>query len=68
MIYDRERNLLLEGIPRKVLKFLEDTPNVYLGGGYKKQAETWLRNQVGNNLLHVFNMGEFQKWANKGKI
>lgn len=27
MIYDREINLLLEGIPRKVLKFLEDTPN-----------------------------------------
>lgn len=38
------------------------------GGGYKKQAEEWLRSQVGNNLLHVFNMGEFQKWANKGKI
>lgn len=38
------------------------------GGGYKKQAEQWLRNQVGNNLIHVFNMGEFQKWANKGNI
>ena len=38
------------------------------GGGYKKQAETWLRNQVGNNLLHVFSMGEFQKWCNKGNI
>lgn len=38
------------------------------GGGYKKQAETWLRSQVGNNLLHVFNMGEFQKWCNKGNI
>ena len=38
------------------------------GGGYKKQAEAWLRKQVGNNLLHVFNMGEFQKWCNKGNI
>jgi hypothetical protein len=38
------------------------------GGGYKKNAELWLRNQVGDNLIHVFNMGEFQKWANKGGI
>lgn len=38
------------------------------GGGYKKQAEAWLRGQVGNNLLHVFNMSEFQKWCNKGNI
>lgn len=38
------------------------------GGGYKKQAEQWMRSQVGNNLLAVFNMGEFQKWCNKGNI
>ncbi|MCA0428722.1 MAG: hypothetical protein LCH37_14905 [Bacteroidetes bacterium] len=38
------------------------------GGGYKKKAEEWMRNQVGNNLLHVFNMGEFQKWVNQGNI
>lgn len=38
------------------------------GGGYKKKAEDWMRKQIGNNLLNVFNMGEFQKWANKENI
>ena len=38
------------------------------GGGYKKKAEAWLRGQIGNNLLAVFSMAEFQKWANKGNI
>lgn len=38
------------------------------GGGYKANAEKWMRNQVGNNLINVFSMGEFQKWANKGNI
>lgn len=36
------------------------------GGGYKPNADKWMRSQVGNNLLHVYNMSEFQKWANKG--
>ncbi len=38
------------------------------GGGYKKQAETWIRSQIGNNLLNVFSMVQFQTWANKGNI
>lgn len=39
------------------------------GGGYKKGAETWVRDQAGRgNLLHVFNMAEFQAWANRGNI
>jgi site-specific DNA-adenine methylase len=38
------------------------------GGGYKKQAEAWIRTMVGNNLLHVFNMSQFQKWANQGNL
>lgn len=38
------------------------------GGGYKKKAEEWMRRQVGNNLLHIFSMSEFQAWTNKGKI
>lgn len=38
------------------------------GGGYKKQAEAWIRGQIGNNLTHVFNMAQFQKWANQGNI
>jgi len=35
------------------------------GGGYKKGAEDWIRNQVGNNLLKVFSMSQFQKWVNQ---
>ncbi len=38
------------------------------GGGYKKQADTWLRNQVDSKLINVFNMAEFQKWANTGGL
>lgn len=38
------------------------------GGGYKKKAAEWLKNQRGNNLLEVFSMAEFQKWANRGHI
>ena len=38
------------------------------GQGYKPQAEKWLRNQIDDKLLHVFNMVEFQKWTNKGNI
>lgn len=34
------------------------------GGGYKKQADRWLRAQIDGKLLHVFNMQEFQKWSN----
>jgi len=38
------------------------------GGGYKAGAESWIRGQVGGNLEGVFNMSEFQRWANKGGI
>jgi len=34
------------------------------GGGYKKQANLWLRAQIDRRLLHVFNMQEFQRWSN----
>jgi len=46
-------------------------PTVLLldGGGYKKGAEKWIRDQAGGaNLLHVFSMAEFQTWANKGNV
>lgn len=45
-----------------------DTVLVLDGGGYTKQTERWIRNQVGGKLLQVFNMSEFQKWANKDGI
>lgn len=38
------------------------------GGGYRKGAEKWVRSQIGNNLLHVFSMVEFQTWVNKGGL
>jgi hypothetical protein len=38
------------------------------GGGYKPGAEAWLRQQVDDKLLHIFNMGQFQTWCNKGNV
>lgn len=38
------------------------------GEGYKKGAEDWIKSQQGNNLLKVFNMNEFNKWANKENL
>ncbi len=49
-------------------KYPHKTMLVLDGGGYKKGAENWMRSQVGNNLLAVMNMSEFQTYANKDKI
>ena len=49
-------------------RYLTPTVIVLDGGGYKATAEQWLRAQVGDNLLHVFNMAQFQTWANNGGI
>ncbi len=39
------------------------------GGGYKPGAEKWLRDQTDDkDILHVFNMSEFQTWANNRNI
>ena len=39
------------------------------GRGYKPEAEAWLRNQVdGNKLLNVFDLTEFQTWANSDEL
>jgi len=38
------------------------------GGGYKKGAEKWLRDQEDEKLTHIFNMVQFQKWANSGDL
>jgi hypothetical protein len=38
------------------------------GGGYRKKAEDWMRRQVGKNLLNIFSMVEFKKWASKGNL
>lgn len=38
------------------------------GGGYRPGAEQWIRAMQKDNLLHVFNMAEFQTWVNKGNL
>jgi len=38
------------------------------GEGYKRNAATWLKNQIDDKLLHVFSMTEFEKWSKKGNI
>ena len=38
------------------------------GGGYRKGALQWLKEQKGGRLKYVFSMAEFTKWANKENI
>jgi len=38
------------------------------GGGYKQGALDWIKSQIGNNLLNVMNMQQFNKWANKENL
>lgn len=38
------------------------------GGGYRQGAERWVRSMQKHNLLHVFNMAEFQTWVNQGNL
>lgn len=38
------------------------------GGGYREGAERWVRSMQRHNLLHIFNMTEFQTWVNKDNL
>ena len=49
-------------------KYPHATVVVLDGGGYKKNADRWLRAQVDGKLLHVFNMREFQTWSNGDEL
>lgn len=55
--------------PFETLSILKDgLPCVVVldGGGYSEGAEKWLRCQQGQrHLLHVFNLGEFQRFARR---
>jgi hypothetical protein len=61
-----------EKFPFLVANFHERYPHATIiildGGGYKKQADLWLRAQIDGKLLHVFNMQEFQKMVEWGEL
>ena len=61
-----------EKFPYLVLNIRERYPCATIivldGGGFKKGAEEWLRRQVNDKLVHVFNMMEFQKWSNSDEL
>jgi hypothetical protein len=38
------------------------------GEGYKLGAKEWLKSQIDDKLLGVFNMGEFTKWVNQSTL
>jgi len=61
-----------EKFPFLVLNIKDKYPSATVvvvdGGGYKKGAVEWLRNQKDLKLIHVFNMMEFQKWSNSEEL
>lgn len=61
-----------EKFPYLVLNIKEKSayPTIIVldGGGCKPGAEQWLRHQVGGQLLHVFNMMEFQRWSHSDAL
>jgi len=61
-----------EKFPYLVVNIREQYPCATIivldGGGYKKQAEQWLRRQQDKKLIHVFNMMEFQRWSNSEEL
>lgn len=61
-----------EKYPFEVLSIQQgefDTIILLDGGGYHKGAKQWLLNQAGKNRLkHVFDMGEFSRFASQGRL
>jgi site-specific DNA-adenine methylase len=57
-----------EKFPYLVMNIREQYPYAAIvvldGGGFKEGAKEWLRRQVDDKLVHVFNMMEFQRWTN----
>ena len=49
-------------------RFPFDAIVVIDGGGFKKGAINWVKNQIGGHLLNVFSMADFHKWVNKGNL
>lgn len=61
-----------EKYPFEVLSInLDGIPAIIVldGGGYSDGAATWLRGQAGKNrLLHVFSLGDFQRFVSQGRL
>ncbi|MCS1416619.1 MAG: hypothetical protein M2R46_04370 [Verrucomicrobia subdivision 3 bacterium] len=61
-----------EKYPFEVLSIAQndfDTIIILDGGGYTDGAKQWIINQSGqNHLKHVFNQGEFSRFASHGRI
>ena len=70
--WQQSRGSVEEKLPFLVLTIQKsgyDTSVVLDGGGYSPGAETWLRGQAGSACLkQVFNMVEFQKFVNDGRL
>ena len=46
-----------------------DTIVILNGGGYSSGARQWLLNQAGKNRMkHVFDQGQFQRFASRGGL
>ena len=61
-----------EKYPFEVLSIAQnefDTIIILDGGGYSPGARQWLMNQSGKKrLLHVFNQGDFARFASQGRL
>jgi hypothetical protein len=66
--WQQSRGSVDEKFPFLVANIRDKYPHATIvvldGGGYKKEADQWLRAQIDGKLLHVFNMREFQTWSN----
>jgi hypothetical protein len=70
--WQASRGSVEEKYPFLVLSIqINEYPTIIVldGGGYTKGAKQWLIGQSGkNNLKHVFDQGEFQRYVSKGNI
>ena len=70
--WQASRGSVEEKYPFEVLNIQVDGyPAIILldGGGYSHGAEQWLKGQAGKiQLKHVFNLGDFQRFASRGQL
>ena len=70
--WQASRGSVEEKYPFEVLSIAQnefDTIIILDGGGYTNGAKLWLVNQAGKNrLLHVFDQGDFSRFASRGRL